>query len=110
MLVPDGTEARLAWRVQQWLLYGLVGTLVLLLIGIILFFGFYGTVVSRAARTEQVMRENEDLTRYRYKVQLLEDNLTQAQQFVGQLAELAGVYLQYSPASDSIRYSVLDSW
>ena len=91
MLVPDGTEARVAWRMRRWLLYLLVGGVTTILVGILVFFVFYGKIVARAATTEKVMAENEALLRYRYKVQLLEKNLDEARDFVSRLATLAGV-------------------
>jgi len=91
MLVPDGTETRLGWRVRQWVLRAILIGLAVLLVGIVLFFIYYGAVVSRAARTEQVVKENEDLKRYYYKVQLLEQNLHQAREVVTRMARLAGM-------------------
>jgi murein DD-endopeptidase MepM/ murein hydrolase activator NlpD len=91
MLVPDGTEARSGWRVRQWVFRTVLIGLAVLLVGIILFFIYYGAMVSRAARTEQVIKENEDLKRYYYKVQLLEQNLHQAREVVTRMARLAGM-------------------
>jgi murein DD-endopeptidase MepM/ murein hydrolase activator NlpD len=95
MLVPDGTEARLAWRMRQWQLYTVLGLLIVLVLGMVAFFAFYGKVVSRAAMTEQVMQENQALQRYRYKVQLLEENLNQARDFVSRMATMAGIDVQF---------------
>lgn len=91
MLVPDGTEARTGWRVRQWVLRTIVIGLGVLLIGILMFFIYYGTMVSRAVRTEQVIKENEDLKRYYYKVQLLEQNLRQVREVVTRMAHMAGM-------------------
>lgn len=91
MLVPDGTEARSGWRVRRWLLKTIVISLTSLLVGIVVFFIFYGQVLSRAAMTEQVVAENDDLKRYYYKVQLLEQNLYQTREMVTRMASLAGI-------------------
>jgi len=100
MLVPEGTEARTGWRMRQWLLRSIVIGIVVLVVVIILFFAFYGAVLSRAARTEQVIKENQDLKRYYYKVQLLEQNLHQAREAVTRLAHLAGVDFQLPELPD----------
>ncbi len=91
MLVPDGTAPRSGWRVPQWVFRAILIGLGVLLVGIILFFIYYGTMVSRAAMTEQVRKENEDLKRYYYKVQLLEQNLHQAREVVTRMAHMAGM-------------------
>lgn len=100
MLVPDGTEARTGWRMRQWLLRTIVIGITALVVVIILFFAFYGVVLSRAARTEQVIKENNDLKRYYYKVQLLEQNLHQAREVVTRMAKLAGVDFQLPELPD----------
>jgi murein DD-endopeptidase MepM/ murein hydrolase activator NlpD len=91
MLVPDGTAARFSWRLRRWMLRAILIGLGVLLVGQVLFFIYYGAVVSRAARTEQVIKENEDLKRYYYKVQLLEQNLHQAREVVTRMAKMAGM-------------------
>ena len=100
MLVPDGTEARTGWRMRQWMLRTIVIGVLALIAGIVIFFAFYGVVLSRAAMTERVVRENRDLKRYTYKVQLLEQNLHQAREAVTRLARLAGVDFQLPELPD----------
>lgn len=110
MLVPDGTEARTGWRVRQWLLKTILISLVVLLVGIVLFFAFYGKVVSRAAMTEQVMKENNDLKRYYYKVQLLEQNMYQVREVVTRMARLAGIDFEFPELpDDSTLFAGLDA-
>ena len=109
MLVPDGTEARRQWRLPQWLLRSILGAVVVILVGIVIFFAFYGKVLSRAALTEKVQSENESLKRYRYKVQLLEENLMQAREIVTKLTNMAGVDFQFPELpDDSSIFSRLD--
>jgi murein DD-endopeptidase MepM/ murein hydrolase activator NlpD len=100
MLVPDGTEARSGWRVRRWVPKTLIILLGALVVGIVLFFSFYGTVVSRAATTEQVMKENADLKRYYYKVQLLEQNMYQAREVVTRMTKLAGIDFKFPELPD----------
>ncbi|UCC45414.1 MAG: peptidoglycan DD-metalloendopeptidase family protein [Candidatus Zixiibacteriota bacterium] len=109
MLVPEGTEAKFGFRIRRWLLKTIVITLAAILIGIILFFSFYGTILSRAARTEILQKENESLLRYRYKVALLEDNLNQARDVVSRLATMAGIDYEFPEfPSDSTLFAQLD--
>lgn len=100
MLVPDGTEPSSGWRVRESLLKSIVIGLLCLLIGITLFFIFYGQVVTRAAMTERVIEENNDLKRYYYKVQLLEQNLHQARDVVTRMAGLAGIDIDFPELPD----------
>jgi murein DD-endopeptidase MepM/ murein hydrolase activator NlpD len=109
MLVPDGAEPRSGWRIRRWLLKSTVITLLVILVGIVLFFSFYGKVLTRAAMTEQVMRENASLKRYYYKVQLLEENLRQARQVVSRMTSLAGIDFEFPEfPSDSELFAQFD--
>lgn len=109
MLVPEGTEARSGWRVRQWVLKSIGGTLAAILIGIVVFFAFYGSVLRRAAITERVTRDNEDLKRYYYKVQLLEQNMLQAREIVERMTDLAGIDYEFPEfPSDSSLFAQLD--
>ncbi|HWR81803.1 MAG TPA: M23 family metallopeptidase [Candidatus Deferrimicrobium sp.] len=69
----------------------MAGLIVLVVAGIVIFFILYGKMLSRAAIAERLIEENRRLKRYQYKVKLLEENLTQAQEIVGRLAKLAGI-------------------
>ena len=100
MLVPDGTEPRLAWRTKQWVIRALLWALGIILLGIILFFAFYSHILARAARTEQLAKENQDLLRYRYKVELLEQNLNEARQLVSRIATMAGIDYEFPEIPD----------
>lgn len=90
MFVPDSGEPGRGWRVRLWLLRAIAVACVAFLIGVAMFFSFYGVVLSRAARTEELTEENERLRRYRYKVEQLEQNLNEAREIVVRLTELAG--------------------
>lgn len=110
MLVPDGTEPRSGWRVRRWVLRTLAGGLAALLIGIVVFFSFYGVVLRRAAMTEKVIAENENLKRYYYKVQLLEENLLKAREVVQRMTELAGIEYTFPEIpTDSQLFAHLDN-
>jgi len=100
MLVPDGTEPRSGWRMRQWLLKAIVISMIALIVVIVLFFIFYGQVLSRAAMTERVQAENHDLKRYYYKVQLLEQNLHQAREVVTRMTNLAGINFEFPELPD----------
>lgn len=100
MIVPEGTENRKGWRVRQWVLKAAVWSLVTLLVGIVLFFAFYGKMLSRAAMTERLTAENEELRRYRLKVQLLEQNFDLMRGVVQRLVGLAGIEFDLSGLPD----------
>ncbi len=109
MIIPDGTDARRGFRIRQWLLKAIVGLTVVLLVGIIVFFAFYGKMLSRAAMTEKVIAENQRLSRYQYKVKLLEENLKQAREIVSRLTELAGIDYKFPKLpEDSALFAALD--
>lgn len=109
MLVPDGTEPRSGWRVRTWVMRLVVTSVIVVLVGIVLFFSFYGKVLSRAAMTEQVTKENESLRRYYYKVQLLEQNLSQAREVVRRMTQLAGIDYEFPEfPDDSTIFAQLD--
>jgi len=91
MLIPDGTESRKGWRVQQWILKTILWSLALLVVGILLFFAFYSTILSRAMMTDRLRTENEQLRKYRLKVQLLEQRFDSMRETVNRLTSLAGV-------------------
>ncbi len=100
MLIPDGTEARRGWHVRRWILYSAASVLGASILGILLFFISYGHRVGRAALADRLQAENEDLQRYKYKVKLLEDNLTQARDVVKRLTKLAGIDYQFPDVPD----------
>ena len=91
MFVPEGTDAGKSFRVRRYILELLAVAFGLTIIGIILFFVFYGTMVARTAMAERLKAENEELRRYRYKVKLLEDNLMQTRDMVNRLTKMAGI-------------------
>ncbi|PWB69943.1 hypothetical protein C3F09_09905 [candidate division GN15 bacterium] len=96
MIVPDGAaEHQYQWRTPLFVLKLIGVALGLLVIGIILFFVFYGTMVARTAMAERLKAENEELKRYRNKVKILEDNLYQTRDMVRRLTKLAGIDYQF---------------
>jgi len=108
--VPDGAEPRRGLRMPSWLLKLLVAVTATLVIGMILFFVFYGEILARAVRTAELTKENERLRLYQHKVQLLEENLNQAREVVGRLVELAGVDYEFPEIpDDSALFAALDA-
>ena len=111
MLIPEGTEDRWGFRIRQWLLKTIVIAIALILIGVVVFFSFYGKILSRAAMVDEVMEENESLRRYRYKVSLLEQNLIQAREIVGRMVSMAGIDYEFPEfPDDSIIFAELDEF
>ncbi len=110
MFVPDGGQNGREFRVRQWLLKSLVIGFAVLMVGIILFFAFYGQVLARAAMTDRLEAENERLLRYQYKVKLLEENLVQTREVVSRLVKLAGIDYEFAEfPSDSAIFAQLDN-
>ncbi len=109
MLVPDGTESGREYRIKTWLFKFLIWSFTILIVGIILFFLFYGEILTKAAMSEKLKKENEQLLRYQYKVKLLEDNLVQTREVVSRLIELAGIDYEFPDfPSDSAIFAELD--
>lgn len=109
MLIPEGTESRRGFRMRRWLFQFLIGALAVVLIGILLFFAFYGKVLTRAAMADKLAMDNERLLRYQYKVQLLEENLNQAREIVTRLTDLAGIDIEFPELpDDSTLFASLD--
>ncbi len=100
MLIPDGAEARWGFRIRKWLLQAIVVLMVVIIVGIVVFFSVYGKILARAAQAEKLSEENQRLLRYQYKVMLLEENLKDAREIVGRLTELAGIDYQFPELPD----------
>lgn len=110
MLVPDGTEARYAVKMRNWLFKLTVGFCVILIVGMLLFFLFYGKVLSMASQAGDLKKENDRLLRYYYKVQLLEQNLIEAREVVTRLTELAGIDYEFPEfPEDSTLFAAIDN-
>ena len=109
MFVPDGTESGRTFRVRRWLLRFVVGFAIVVVVGIVLFFSFYGKILTRAAMADRLQDENQKLLRYQYKVKLLEENLVQTREVVSRLVELAGIDYEFPEfPSDSTIFAELD--
>lgn len=109
VLLPEGGASGKEYKLKSWVLKFMVSSLVVLLLGIILFFSFYGKILARAATAEQLEKENRKLIRYQYKVKLLEDNLTETREVVSRLIELAGIDYEFPDfPSDSVIFADLD--
>lgn len=110
MIVPDGVESPFGIRIKAWLFKSLIVIISVILVALILFFAFYGKIVSRAMTAERLERENEELKLYKYKVGLLEERMKEARDVVSRISKLAGVDLEI-PAlpPDSVIFAAVDS-
>lgn len=109
MLIPDGTDRRRGFRIRQWILKFILGFILFIFVGIILFFIFYGKVLTQAALADKLAKENHRLLRYQYKVQLLEDNIKQTREIVTRLTQLAGINIELPEIpGDSALFASLD--
>ena len=100
MYIPDGAEDRRGVRIRQWLAKTIVVTFVVIVVGIIVFFAMYSSVLARAALAGKLQAENERLLRYKAKVQLLEENMMQMREVVTRLTQLAGIDQQFADFPD----------
>lgn len=100
MMVPDGADRSRGIRVRTWQLRLLAIVLVLIVLGIIIFFSAYSKVIARAVMTDKLKAENERLKRYYFKVQLLEENLKQTREIVTRLTQLAGIDYEFAELPD----------
>lgn len=109
MLIPDGTQTGREYRLRQSLFKLIIIATIALLVGIILFFSFYGRILTRAALADKLQGENQRLLRYQYKVKLLEENLLQTRDIVSRLVKLAGIDYEFPEfPSDSAIFAELD--
>jgi len=109
MFIPEGTEGRHGFRIRTLVLQVLGIFLVLLLVGIIMFFSVYSKIMMRAAMTDQLKAENEQLLRYQYKVKILEGNITEMREMVTRLTKLAGIDYQFPEIpDDSVLFASLE--
>lgn len=110
LIISEESDRRYGLRLRRWVARGLLVAVALLLATVVIVMVFYGAVVERAARTENLVRENERLQRYSHKVQLLEQQLIESRQVVTRLASLAGIEYTFPEfPSDSILFSGIDS-
>ncbi len=110
MFIPDGTENRRGFRIRKWVLQAAGIALVFALIGIIMFFSVYSKIMVRAAMTDRLKQENEQLLRYQYKVKILEQNIHEMRDVVTRLTKLAGIDYQFPEIpDDSVIFAALDS-
>lgn len=110
MMIPDGAAAGRGIRLPAWALKLLAVVLGVVVIGILVFFALYSSVIAMAARADRLQRENERLLRYQQKVQLLEENLVQMRQIVSRLTELAGIDYKFTELpADSELFAELES-
>ncbi len=109
MVIPDCAEPRRGIRMRQWHYRAILGGVGVLILGILMFFIFYGPILSKAFLADKLQEENDRLLKYQYKVQLLEENLNQTREIVTRLINLAGVDIEF-PAlpDDSTLFASLD--
>jgi len=110
MIVPDGVESPFGIRIRAWLFKTAIVAVAILCVGLILFFAFYGKIVVRAALAGQLEEENEALKRYKYKVGLLEERMSEAREVVSRISKLAGVEIELAEIPpDSVIFAELDN-
>jgi murein DD-endopeptidase MepM/ murein hydrolase activator NlpD len=110
MIVPEGAESPFGIRMKAWQFKTAIALVALIIIGLILFFSFYGKIVVRAALADRLEEENEALKRYKYKVSLLEQKMIETREVVSRISMLAGVDLDLPEIPpDSIIFAELEN-
>jgi len=110
MIVPDGVENPFGIRVRAWMFKLGIVAVAILLVGLILFFAFYGKIVMRATLAGKLEEENEALKRYKYKVGLLEERMSEAREVVDRISRLAGVEIELTEIPpDSVIFARLEN-
>ncbi|MFH2035064.1 MAG: M23 family metallopeptidase [Candidatus Zixiibacteriota bacterium] len=110
MIVPDGVESPLGIRLPSWLFKSLLAFAVIIIVGLILFFAFYGNILSRAVEANRLEKENEQLEMYKLKVGLLEEHMKETRAIVKKISGLVGVDIDIPELpSDSVLFASLDS-
>ncbi len=94
LLVPDGVENPHGIKMRAWMFKTIVVFFALLFVGLIFFFSFYGKILARASMASELIKENEELKRYKYKLTLLEENMKETRELVSRISALAGVDFQ----------------
>jgi murein DD-endopeptidase MepM/ murein hydrolase activator NlpD len=110
MIIPDGVESPFGVKMRSWLFKSLIATVAVVIVGLILFFSFYGKVVVRAAQANRLEQENEELKRYKYKVGLLEEKMKESREIVNRISTLAGVEVRIPELPpDSVLFADLEN-
>ncbi len=110
MIVPDGMESPFGIRVPSWLFKSILAGAVLLIVGLILFFSFYGSILTRAIKADRLEEENIALERYKLKVGLLEERMKETRALVKKISGLVGVEIEIPDLpSDSVLFAGLDN-
>jgi len=110
MVIPDGVENPFEIRIKAWLFKALVVCTALLLLGLIIFFSFYGKILTRALLADKLENENEALKRYEYKVSLLEERMRETREIVNRISMLAGVDIEIPELPpDSVLFASLEN-
>jgi murein DD-endopeptidase MepM/ murein hydrolase activator NlpD len=110
MIVPDGVETPMGIRVRAWLFKLIFVLVTLFLVTLILFFTFYGKILSRAILADRLEHENEELKQYKYKVGILEERMKLTRELVLRISRLAGVEIDIPDLpSDSVVFASLEN-
>ncbi|UCD93616.1 MAG: M23 family metallopeptidase [Candidatus Zixiibacteriota bacterium] len=110
MIVPDGVENPFGIKMRSWLFKTLIALIVVVFVGLLLFFSFYGKIVVRATQANRLEQENEELKRYKYKVGLLEEKMKESREIVNRISTLAGVEVRMPELPpDSILFAGLEN-
>lgn len=109
LFVPDGDRLQRGFRMRTWVFQAGAIVLTLVLLAIIIFFASYSKIMVRAAMTDKLKEENEQLLKYQYKVRILEENINEMRQVVTRVTSLAGIDYEFPEIpDDSVLFAAID--
>jgi murein DD-endopeptidase MepM/ murein hydrolase activator NlpD len=91
LIVPEGSSRSLKFKLSFWTTRLILGVVSLLLLFVVVMSVLHGKLLYEVIAGKSLKQENEKLKRYNAKVVELEKELSQYKEFVGRVAELAGV-------------------
>ncbi len=91
LVVPDDESEPRRFRLPLWLYRVLFAFLIVVILAPILYIAIYYEVLAKAAEADRLAEENESLRRYQYRVQILEQSLSETRQLMADITAMAGL-------------------
>jgi murein DD-endopeptidase MepM/ murein hydrolase activator NlpD len=102
LVVPQGKEPALNFRLPTWLVKTIVIVLSVWVLGMIIATIFLGRLTSRAVTADLLERENERLRNYNAKVIEIEKSFRKNLEMVARIAKMAGIEIENINPSPSM--------
>ena len=104
LVVPQGREPSLNFRLPSWLVKVLFGVVLFWILGLIVATLFYGKLSSRALTADTLEIENDRLRDYNAKVLEIESSFRKNMALTARIAEMAGIEIENINSSFSANY------